>query len=65
MHHTRCFVALRKESVDRNIYTSKVYHKMLYVALRKESVDRNIIDAERGCFGVVALRKESVDRNCM
>ncbi len=35
------FVALRKESVDRN---SKYHSKLIwvYVALRKESVDRNI-----------------------
>ena len=33
-------VALRKESVDRNIYTGVSF--MVYdVALRKESVDRN------------------------
>ena len=34
-------VALRKESVDRNISTLALY-SMIVVALRKESVDRNI-----------------------
>ena len=36
-----CWVALRKESVDRNKYVVQC-RKMLGVALRKESVDRNI-----------------------
>ena len=55
-------VALRKESVDRNV-NLRVLDGSRSVALRKESVDRN------GLFGVdtvsyqVALRKESVDRN--
>ena len=35
-------VALRKESVDRNV-VGDVMGKALAVALRKESVDRNII----------------------
>ena len=35
-------VALRKESVDRNILMMILSVKML-VALRKESVDRNVI----------------------
>ena len=56
-------VALRKESVDRNIPKPGKINSVL-VALRKESVDRNpryaIMLAVR-C--VVALRKESVDRN--
>ena len=34
-------VALRKESVDRNIMSNSIIHKVLDVALRKESVDRN------------------------
>ena len=38
MHRT---VALRKESVDRNIVEDMDY-KALQVALRKESVDRNV-----------------------
>ena len=55
-------VALRKESVDRNLDTRNNRH-CRRVALRKESVDRN-----RGAFLTplpfpVALRKESVDRN--
>ena len=37
------WVALRKESVDRNVFGfgAKLVHS---VALRKESVDRNLID---------------------
>ena len=34
------WVALRKESVDRNGFGAKLVHSFL-VALRKESVDRN------------------------
>ena len=55
-------VALRKESVDRNVYII-LQKTHIVVALRKESVDRN----ERFQIAVhcvsVALRKESVDRN--
>ena len=56
-------VALRKESVDRNVCQSRFYYFNLSVALRKESVDRNnwIKKKYPGCR--VALRKESVDRN--
>ena len=36
-------VALRKESVDRNISTLESYNIIVNVALRKESVDRNSI----------------------
>ena len=35
------YVALRKESVDRNMISS-ILSKPVRVALRKESVDRNI-----------------------
>ena len=38
---TRLYVALRKESVDRNNRTDNSTGKQLIVALRKESVDRN------------------------
>ena len=59
------WVALRKESVDRN-FSARPKKLGCLVALRKESVDRNraftmIITI---CI-VVALRKESVDRNTM
>ena len=56
-------VALRKESVDRNVNKRCKLSRHNRVALRKESVDRNItqIKTVTGC--VVALRKESVDRN--
>ena len=40
-------VALRKESVDRNISTLPSYSIIVNVALRKESVDRNpVVPAE-------------------
>ena len=59
-----CFVALRKESVDRNQNWIIYIYRQFDVALRKESVDRNITS---GCLHAlvftVALRKESVDRN--
>ena len=34
-------VALRKESVDRNLRRAPLAYRGLVVALRKESVDRN------------------------
>ena len=59
----RCFVALRKESVDRNRIT-RGGSGVGSVALRKESVDRNPLNyLANGGPIVVALRKESVDRN--
>ena len=56
------FVALRKESVDRN---NSLESKQIdpSVALRKESVDRNLPSMHCSSRTVVALRKESVDRN--
>ena len=56
-------VALRKESVDRNLTWHCITEDVSYVALRKESVDRNGEINTRGSKKVVALRKESVDRN--
>ena len=56
-------VALRKESVDRNVQQALKMMKNTEVALRKESVDRNKIVWSRLYFKSVALRKESVDRN--
>ena len=38
-------VALRKESVDRNILSKSAIVDLLTVALRKESVDRNTENA--------------------
>ena len=55
-------VALRKESVDRNVAYLATSAR-LTVALRKESVDRNIADYAKPEWLRVALRKESVDRN--
>ena len=40
-HHARPIVALRKESVDRNLFGADVAPAKRMVALRKESVDRN------------------------
>ena len=58
-----CFVALRKESVDRNL-SMGLDGRFKLVALRKESVDRNLWWGVRKAVGsLVALRKESVDRN--
>ena len=56
-------VALRKESVDRNISLRSISCMILTVALRKESVDRNKISLLLRLLKKVALRKESVDRN--
>ena len=55
-------VALRKESVDRNVCRERE-HGGPGVALRKESVDRNFESLTYGRCVLVALRKESVDRN--
>ena len=56
-------VALRKESVDRNINCNSNFAQKKHVALRKESVDRNFRGWTLNINGPVALRKESVDRN--
>ena len=55
-------VALRKESVDRNLVAVGSLIT-LGVALRKESVDRNLAVWAVEHAYQVALRKESVDRN--
>ena len=55
-------VALRKESVDRNM-SEDVSYSIIVVALRKESVDRNSKRLCNALKHLVALRKESVDRN--
>ena len=55
-------VALRKESVDRNVHAHIMYIAF-GVALRKESVDRNWYSSKIIMSVLVALRKESVDRN--
>ena len=56
------FVALRKESVDRNESNAPTPTSN-DVALRKESVDRNNVAKCKKTIKQVALRKESVDRN--
>ena len=55
-------VALRKESVDRNLVMRMALISYT-VALRKESVDRNNSPHGQKNINRVALRKESVDRN--
>ena len=58
------WVALRKESVDRNNDKPGGTLKFTVVALRKESVDRNTKSCTLSTRLLsVALRKESVDRN--
>ena len=58
------YVALRKESVDRNCSASLFCLSGCIVALRKESVDRNNSFTKKDRQSSrVALRKESVDRN--
>ena len=56
-------VALRKESVDRNVDEMSSQEIFRAVALRKESVDRNLSILLGSAVLMVALRKESVDRN--
>ena len=57
------YVALRKESVDRNPHRISM-GIAAPVALRKESVDRNNLTRYDAAIKEdVALRKESVDRN--
>ena len=57
-------VALRKESVDRNLIVLSMHVSPHMVALRKESVDRNNMSLYTSAvISCVALRKESVDRN--
>ena len=55
-------VALRKESVDRNIYVS---HELPFdrVALRKESVDRNCIHhhLQRQLFESLSARRAWIE----
>ena len=63
MREVNGVVALRKESVDRNITSRQLPATKPPVALRKESVDRNRSSIKRAIGGIVALRKESVDRN--
>ena len=41
LHNVPSAVALRKESVDRNVQRLRLHALLADVALRKESVDRN------------------------
>ena len=60
---SKIWVALRKESVDRNTSIDNLTQGVFNVALRKESVDRNCYLDNIEITQAVALRKESVDRN--
>ena len=55
-------VALRKESVDRNLYCSG-YICFSWVALRKESVDRNtsIDNITQGVFKSLSVRRAWIE----
>ena len=48
-------VALRKESVDRNIVNGGIINRSAKVALRKESVDRNISNTVKNYRRVTSL----------
>ena len=50
-----CNVALRKESVDRNIVTQPCNTLQNLVALRKESVDRNFSPGGAGAYAPWSL----------
>ena len=56
-------VALRKESVDRNIFAGKApYMENASLSARRAWIEINN-EATKSDQGAVALRKESVDRN--
>ena len=48
-------VALRKESVDRNIFVTSCPVGCFLVALRKESVDRNLHSGQSRAFALPSL----------
>ena len=48
-------VALRKESVDRNLCLRLMFRPFLPVALRKESVDRNTMRRDFKALGLLSL----------
>ena len=58
-------VALRKESVDRNILRgNEKWKQSASLSARRAWIE--IASSQTGCTGrSVALRKESVDRNCV
>ena len=57
-------VALRKESVDRNLYgLPKEYLKQLSLSARRAWIEIMALDQYLKEQEAVALRKESVDRN--
>ena len=56
-------VALRKESVDRNIYTVQVVIVIMQSLSARRAWIEMDVTAKTGLFTSVALRKESVDRN--
>ena len=56
-------VALRKESVDRNVKSIEKRDRAVYVALRKESVDRNtsIDNLTQGVFKSLSARRAWIE----
>ena len=57
-------VALRKESVDRNIYTMQVIIIIVEsLSARRAWIEITVVGVLATLVTAVALRKESVDRN--
>ena len=57
------FVALRKESVDRNIFIHLILlFRLPSLSARRAWIEMSLLIYHLK-FGIVALRKESVDRN--
>ena len=59
-------VALRKESVDRNIVLPKELYRPPPVALRKESVDRNLVGCIDRTIDIMSLsaRRAWIEIHC-
>ena len=59
----RYLVALRKESVDRNIGVGTTRDRRGVVALRKESVDRNLVHGgfQGAGFGSLSARRAWIE----
>ena len=60
----QCNVALRKESVDRNLMCLVTFGAFMRVALRKESVDRNVyvpLAVPHLCKGSLSARRAWIE----
>ena len=63
LHYNVCFVALRKESVDRNMGVGTTRDRRgVSLSARRAWIEINV-GFPIAAFLLVALRKESVDRN--